>query len=188
MQDAVVVEKGSIQIIMTTGLRSSGSYRICSLCGVFFLFLGVVEVEGKTTPSSEANPIMGSSSVEDKSRQPDVNRRDPFKRIKKKQLPSSLVSKNSHPLSTIVPQVEDPNWKLLGVMHSQSGHQAVIQISPQERVLVQPGSKLARSGWTIKTITEGEVFLEHLFSTSSVGVSSRPRTFILAFPPIRKSP
>lgn len=173
---------------MITGLRRSGSCLFYYLGGVIFLFLGVAEVEGKTTSSSEENPIVGLNHLEDKFRQPNLNGRDPFKRIKKKQLPSSSVSKKPHPLLTIVPQVEDPNWKLLGVIHSQSGHQAVIQISPQERVVVQPGSKLARSGWTIKTITEGEVLLEHLFSTSSVSVSSPPRTFVLSFPPIPKSP
>jgi hypothetical protein len=104
-------------------------------------------------------------------------------------MPTPVVSKKSHPESTIVPKkVENPVWRLLGVIHGQSGHQAVIQISPKERVVVQPGSELARSGWTIKTITEGEVLLERLSSTSSVGVSSPPGNFILSFSAIRKSP
>jgi len=130
---------------------------------------------------------VGNHVAQDNSRHTTVNRRDPFKPIKKR-MPTPRVSKKSHPESTIVPVVEDPLWRLLGVIHGQDGRQAVIQISPKERVIVQPGSELVRSGWIIKTISEGGVLLEHLSSTSSVGVSSPPRNFILSFPTSRKSP
>jgi hypothetical protein len=102
-------------------------------------------------------------------------------------MPTPVASKKSHPESTIIPKVENPVWRLLGVIHGQSGYQAVIQISPKERVVVQPGSELARLGWTIKAITEREVLLKRL-SSSSAGVSSPPGDFILSFPAIRKSP
>jgi hypothetical protein len=148
--------------------------------------MGVVAVEGKITPPSQPNTMMENSSAHDNSRHPEVNRRDPFKRIKKR-MPTPVASKKSHPESTIIPKVENPIWRLLGVIHGQSGYQAVIQISPKERVVVQPGSELARLGWTIKAITEREVLLKRL-SSSSAGVSSPPGDFILSFPAIRKSP
>ena len=173
---------------MTPCLRGSESYSVCFLGCLIFWLMGVVAVEGKITPPSQPNTLVENSSAHDNSRHTEVNRRDPFKRIKKR-MPTPVVSKKSHPESTIVPKkVENPVWRLLGVIHGQSGHQAVIQISPKERVVVQPGSELARSGWTIKTITEGEVLLERLSSTSSVGVSSPPGNFILSFSAIRKSP
>jgi hypothetical protein len=149
--------------------------------------MGVVAVEGKINLPSQPNTLAGKRSAHANSRHNVANRRDPFKRVKKR-LPTQGVPKNSHSELTIVPVVEDPVWRLLGVLHGQDGHQAVIQVSPKQRVLVQPGSELARSGWTIKNISEGEVLLEYLSSTSSVGVSSPPRNFILSFPTIRKSP
>jgi hypothetical protein len=149
--------------------------------------MGVMTVEGKITSSSQPNTLVENSPAHGNSRQPKVNRRNPFKPIKKR-MPIPAVSKKFHPDSTMVPKVENPVWRLLGVFHGQSGHQAVIQLSPKERVVVQPGSELARSGWTIKAITEREVLLERRSSTSSAGVSSPPGSFILSFSAIRKSP
>jgi hypothetical protein len=172
---------------MVPCLRGPGNYSVCCVGGLIFWLIGVVAVEGKITPPFQANTLVKNSSAYDNSRHTEMIRRDPFKRIKKR-LPTPMVSKKSHPESKIVPRAEDPVFRLLGVIHGQNGPQAVIQISPKERVVVQPGSKLVRSGWTIKTISEGAVLLEHPSETSSVGISSPPRNFILSFPTIGKSP
>lgn len=168
-------------------LRGSKSYSVYVPGCLIFWLMGVIAVEGKINQPSQPNTLVENSSAHHNSRHPEVNRQDPFKRIKKR-LPTPVVSKKSHPESTMVPKVENPVWRLLGVIHGQSGHQAVIQLSPKERVVVQPGSELARSGWTIKAITESEVLLERLSSTPSAGVSSPPGSFILSFPAIRQSP
>lgn len=182
-----VIEKLCILSSRTPCLKGSESYSICFLVPLIFWLMGVVAVEGKITPPSQPTTLVENRSAHDKSRHSEVNRRDPFERIKKR-MPTPMVPKKSHTESTIAPRVEDPVWRLLGVIHGQDGHQAVIQLSPKERVVVQPGSELGRSGWTIKTINEGEVLLEHLSAESSAGVFSPPRKFTLSFPAIRKSP
>lgn len=111
-----------------------------------------------------------------------VNRRDPFRPIKKPRSISSS-SRKSQPEPPIIPPIstiKDPNLKLLGIIHGHFGPQAVIQVSNGERIFIGPGLELARSGWTIKTISKGEVLLEHL-STSGKGLT-QSRIFILAFP------
>ena len=187
LQGSGVIEKKDCLSTMSPYLRGLGSYPVWLLGGLMVWFMGVVVVEGKISPPSQPTILVGNHLAKDNSRHTTVNRRDPFKRIKKR-IPTQKVSKKAHPESIIVPAVEDPLWRLLGVIHGQGGHQAVIQISPKERVVVQPGSELARSGWTIKTISDAEVLLERLSSVSSVGVSSPPRKIILSFPAIRKSP
>jgi hypothetical protein len=182
-----VIEMLCILSTRTLCPKGSESYSICFLWLLIFWLMGVVAVEGKITPPSQTTTLVENRSARDNSRHSEMNRRDPFERIKKR-MPTSMVPKKSHTESTIVPRVEDPVWRLLAVIHGQDGHQAVIQLSPKERVVVQPGSELGRSGWTIKTINEGEVFLEHLSAKSSVGVYSPPRKLTLSFPPIRKSP
>lgn len=187
LRDTRVIEMPCILTTNAPCPRRLKSYSVCVPGCLIFWLMGMIAVEGKITPLSQPNTLVENSSGHDNSRHPEVNRRDPFKRIKKR-MPTPAVSKKSHPESTKVPKVENPVWRLLGVIHGQTGHQAVIQLSPKERVVVQPGTELARSGWTIKAITEGEVFLERLSSTSSAGVSSPPGNFILSFPAIRKSP
>jgi len=187
LRGAGVIEIRDILFTMATCQGESGRYSIWLLGGLIFWLMGVVAVEGKITPPPRPATLMGNHAAQDNSRHTIVNRRDPFKRIKKR-MPPPMVSKKSHPESTIVPVVEDPLWRLLAVIHGQDGRQAVIQISPKERVIVQPGSELVRSGWIIRTISDGGVLLERLSSTSSVGVSSPPRNFILSFPASRKSP
>lgn len=166
----------------------TGSYCVGLFGGLVLWLMGVVAVEGKIIPSVQLTTLVGNPLAQDNSWHTTVSRRDPFKRIKKPTPTPPMVSKKSQPESTIVPAVEVPLLRLLGVIHGQDGYQAVIQISSKERVVVQQGSELARSGWTIKTISNGEVLLERLSSTSSVGASSPPRNFILSFPVIRKSP
>ena len=182
-----IIESRGLFFTMAPCMRGLWPYSVCFLGGVIFWVIGVVAVEGKINPPSQPNTLAEKSSDHHNSRQVVVKRRDPFKRIKKR-LPTQSLLEKSHSELTIGPVVEDPAWRLLGVLHGQDGHQAVIQISPKKRVLVHPGSELAGSGWTIKTISEGEVLLEYLSSTSSVGVSLPPRNFILSFPNFRKSP
>ena len=116
-------------------------------------------------------------------------RRDPFKPIKKRPSISSSSRKSQPeppktlPVSTII---KDPNLKLLGIFHGQYGRQAVIQVSPGERIVVRPGLELVRSGWIIKTISDGEVLLEHLSNASSGKRLPQSRTFILSFPNSRE--
>lgn len=173
---------------MAVNLRWCASYSVC-VWGVL-IFVGLMgEADGKGASSLSSHPsrLVRTSVDQDNGRHAVVNRRDPFKRIPKR-LPTPKVSTQSDPGLKGVPLADNPVWRLLGVMHGQDGHQAVIQISPTARVLVQPGTELARSGWTIKTISEKEVLLEHLSSASSVRGASPTRTFILSFPTIQKSP
>lgn len=179
----MVSESQGVRFTMTLWPRGTGSCLVCLLWGL----IGAVSVEGKITPPVQSSSLVGNSSVVDKARHNQENRRDPFKPIKKR-MPPPRVSIKSHPVPTIVPHVEDPAWKLLGVMHGHDDPQAVIQLSPKDRVVVQPGSKLTQSGWTIKTISEEGVLLERLSSNPSVELSSPPRNFILSFPSIPQSP
>jgi hypothetical protein len=112
------------------------------------------------------------------------NRRDPFKPIKKRPSISSSSRKSQpEPPKTLpVSTIKDPNLRLLGIFHGQYGRQAVIQVSPGERIFVRPGLELVRSGWIIKTISDGEVLLEHLSNASSGKSLPQSRTFILSFP------
>ena len=115
-------------------------------------------------------------------------RRDPFRPIKKRRSISS-PSRKSHPeLSKIHPilTIKDPILKLLGIFHGPYGRQAVIQVSPGERIFVRPGLELVRSGWIIKTISDGEVLLEHLSTATSGKGLPQSKTFILSFPTSRK--
>lgn len=182
-----MIESRGLFFPMAPCMRGLRPYTVCFLGGLIFWGIGVVAVEGKIKLPSQPNTLAEKSAAHHNSRQSVVKRRDPFKPIKKR-LPTEGLPEKSHSELTIAPVVEDPAWRLLGVLHGQDGHQAVIQISPKKRVLVHPGSELVGSGWTIKTISEGEVLLEYLSSTSSVGVSSPPRNFILSFPTFRKSP
>jgi len=115
-------------------------------------------------------------------------RRDPFKPIKKRPSISSSSRKSQpEPPKTLpVSTIKDPNLKLLGIFHGQYGRQAVIQVSPGERIFVRPGLELVRSGWIIKTISDGEVLLEHLSNASSGKRLPQSRTFILSFATPRK--
>lgn len=183
-----VRKKRGIPSTMAFCLIRSGTCSVCSfLGGLIFWVMGVIPVEGKIIPPSRPNSLVVNGSAHDYSLRIEASRRDPFKRIKKR-MPTPKVSKKSHPESITVLKEKDPVLRLLGVIHGQDGHQAVIQISPKERVVVQPGSTLPQSGWTIKTISEGEVVLEHLSSISSADASSPPRNYVLSFSTIRKSP
>jgi len=133
---------------------------------------------------SQENP--GSLEVVVERAQPRENygkRRDPFRPIMKPRSISSSSRKSlPDPRKVLsIPSVTDPKWKLLGIIHGQYGHQAVIQISSGERVFARPGLELARSGWIIKTISKGEVLLEHQSTTSAETNHPQHRTFILSF-------
>jgi hypothetical protein len=112
-------------------------------------------------------------------------RRDPFRPIKKRRSISSPSRKSQPEPSKIhpIPTIKDPILKLLGIFHGPYGRQAVIQVSSGERIFVRPGLELVRSGWIIKTISDGEVLLEHLSTATSGKGLSQSKTFILSFPP-----
>jgi Tfp pilus assembly protein PilP len=116
-------------------------------------------------------------------------RRDPFSPMKKPRSISSS-SRKSHPDSptiTPVPTINNPNWKLLGIIHGQYGSQAVIQVSPRERVFVRTGFEVVQSGWTIKTISKDKVLLEHPSTSPSGKGLSEPKAFMLSFASLGKS-
>jgi len=185
LRDHGVISMWGTASTMAAYLRGFASYSVCVWGVLIFIgLMGEAAAEGTSPSPSHPSRLVRTSVAQDNARHTDVNRRDPFKRIPKR-VPTPKVSTQSHPEPKIVPRAENPGWRLLGVMHGQGGHQAVIQVSPAERVLVQPGAELARSGWTIKTISEEEVLLEHLSSASSVRGGSSPRTFILSFPTIQ---
>lgn len=170
---------------MAAYLRGCASYSVCVWGMLIFIgLMGEAAAKGTFPLPSHPGRLVRTSVAQDNARQSEVNRRDPFKRISKR-LPTPKVSTQSHPEPKIVPLADNLGWRLLGVMHGQDGHQAVIQVSPTERVLVQPGAELARSGWTIKTISEEEVLLEHLSSASSGRGVFQTRTFILSFPTLQ---
>ncbi len=170
---------------MAVYLRRCASYSVCLWVGLIVIgLIGEAPAKGPSSLPSRPSRLARTSVGQDNARHPEVNRRDPFKRVPKRQL-TPKVSTKPHQEPRIVPLVDNPGWRLLGVLHGQEGHQAVIQISPTERVLVQPGAELARSGWTIKTISEEEVLLEHPSSASTVRGASPTRTFILSFPTIQ---
>jgi hypothetical protein len=112
------------------------------------------------------------------------NRRDPFRPIKKRRSisSSSRKSESQPPKIPTISTIKNPNLKLLGIIRGQYGRQAVIQVSPGERILVRPGLELVRSGWIIKTISDGEVLLEYLPTSTSGKGLPQSRTFILSFP------
>ena len=146
--------------------------------------MGVVAAED-TSSSTSLNRLVSPSLVEDNSRRNDGSRRDPFKRIIPHRLSTHKVMTPSDKDSKIVPWRNNPDWRLLGVIHGRDGHQAIIQVSPSKRVLVQTGSELVRSEWTIKAISEEEVLLEYLSSAATLKGVSSPRTFTLSFPAIQ---
>lgn len=115
-------------------------------------------------------------------------KRDPFAPIKNPRAISSS-HKKSHPDPPAITPVStnnDPKFKLLGIISGQYEREAVIQVSPGERIFAKPGLELVHSGWRVKAISEGEVLLEHLSTSSSGKGLSQSRTFILSFLTPRK--
>lgn len=158
------------------------------MCGLLSITSVFGEVKHFTSNLSgvEESVVQGVLSRKDFSK-----RRDPFRPIQKRRAISSTTRKarsepppqRATPLS--IPTVKNPNWKLLGIIHGQNGRQAVIQISPHERVFVRSGLDVVRSGWIIKAISKEEVLLE--YSLAKTDGRSRPQAFILSFSAIGQS-
>ena len=146
--------------------------------------MGVVAAEG-TSSSTSLNRLVSPSLVEDNSRRNDGSRRDPFKRIIPYRLSAPKIMTPSDKDSKIVPWLNNPDWRLLGVIHGRDGYQAIIQVSSSKRVLVQTGSELVRTGWMVKAISEEEVLLAYLASGATMKGVPSPRTFTLSFPTIQ---
>ncbi len=115
-------------------------------------------------------------------------RRDPFNPIKKpRSIPSApKKSKPRSPKISPISTLKYPHWKLLGIIHGQHGHLAVIQTLSGERIFVEPGPQPVRDGWIIKTISDTEVHLVHASTVATGKRVSRPKTFILSFPTVGK--
>ena len=164
-----------------------------SLGGILCGLLTASSVFGEFKHSTSNLSGIREKGIQHIQSRPDFSkRRDPFKPIKKRRAISSTSRKTRseppQPQSTPTPIsiLKNPNWKLLGVIHGQSGRQAVLQISSQERVFVRPGLEVVRSGWIIKTIGTEEVLLEHSATRTSVEGFSQPKAFILSFQPLGK--
>ena len=108
-----------------------------------------------------------------------IQGRDPFQPLKipTPVLPGKPSPKAEKPAFSPAP----PPGTLLSVVHGPWGFQAVIQLSSQERIIVEPGGLLKQSGWLIKDITEDRVLLEFIRPPSSFSESSRPQTGVLSF-------
>jgi len=147
-----------------------------------FLSLPVAVSEVRKNPSTDSGTEIGLvQRIQSKS---DLGkRRDPFRPISKRRAISSSPKKAhlQRPTITPIPVINHPNWKLLGIIDGQYGRQAVIQVSPQERVFIRSGLEVAGSGWIIKTIGNGEVLLEHSSPSTSGKGLSEPKAFILSF-------
>ncbi len=117
------------------------------------------------------------------------NRRDPFQPIKR----HGSISPSPRKVGPVLPAIDSipvptaPPWKLLGIIDGKLGRQAVIQLSPKKRVVVQAGSEVARSGWIIKTINPQEILFEHSSSWPAKNGLSQSQIFVLSFSPHRTS-
>jgi hypothetical protein len=164
-----------------------------SLGGILCGLLSVPGAFGEVKNFTPNHSGIGEKVVQRiQSRNDFSKRRDPFKPIKKRRAISSTSRKSSPepPQLRAIPAtnstLKNPNWKLLGIIHGHNGRQAVIQISPQERVFVRSGLEVVRSGWIIKAISKEEVLLEHSSPSTSVEGFSQPKVFILSFSTLGK--
>jgi len=168
----------------------SGQKRSMFVGVLIYAFLAVPVMAADVLFLSQENPKV-LQDVRERGKAPgnEGKRRDPFQPIKKMGSISSSskpVTSKSPPIASI-PNITDPTWKLLGIIHGQYEHQAVIQISSGERVFAMTGLELARSGWIVKAMSQGEVLLEYQATISAGSNPSLPRTFILSFPTPGKS-
>jgi len=156
------------------------------LCGLLSAPVAVGEVP-KISATNLGTAAELLQRIQDKS--DFKKRRDPFRPIKKRRSISSSarIAHLEPPTITPIPTINNPNWKLLGIIHGQYARQAVIQVSPNERILVRSGLEVVRSGWIIKTISKGEVLLEHSSTSTSGKGLSEPKAFILSFSTLGKS-
>lgn len=152
--------------------------------GFLCVFLSLPGAAGEVpkNPSTDSGAVVGLvQGIQSKG---DLRkRRDPFRPINKRRAISSSP-KNAElqrPTITPIPVINHSNWKLLGIIDGQYGRQAVIQVSPQERVFIRPGLEVGRSGWIIKTISKGEVLVEHSSPSTSEKGLSETKAFILSF-------
>jgi len=156
------------------------------LCGLLGLSLAIGKVQNFSSPES---PAVGGRIGHGQDRGDLKKRRDPFRPIKKRSVISSSNRKAQSDLPPNLPvqPVANPNWKLLGIIEGQLGRQAVLQISPHERVFVRPGLEVAHSGWIIKTIGREEVLFEYSSTSILENHLSSAKSFILSFATLGQS-
>jgi len=177
--------KTGLGLWRTMRSRKLGGHTLSRILGVLICaVLAVPVMAAEVLLLSQENPeALPGVRERGKSHGNDGKRRDPFQPIKKMRSISTSsrpVTSKSPPIAPI-PNITAPTWKLLGIIHGQYGHQAVIQISSGERVFTWPGLELAQSGWIVKAMSQGEVLLEHQATISAESNPSPPRTFILSF-------
>ena len=83
--------------------------------------------------------------------------RDPFAPLKN---PNMVPKPQSSPRIPNPPQVQALPGKLLSVIHGPWGFQAVIQLSSNVHLVVQPGDVVGDSGWRVGNIQNDGVRLE----------------------------
>jgi hypothetical protein len=156
------------------------------LCGIMCGLLSVTGVFGEVQDLTSNRSGVGNAGVPSVPSVRELRKgRDPFQRIHKRRDNSSAQRKaRSEPpphrvTPPIIPTVKNPSWKLLGIIHGPHSPQAVIQISPHERVFVRSGLEVVKSGWIIKNIRKEEVLLEYSLAKSDG--RSQPQAFILSF-------
>lgn len=105
--------------------------------------------------------------------------RDPFAPIRK----TTPVPEPPSPPKVIKPAVPAPPvpGKLLSVVRGPWGYQAVIQLSPKDLLIVEPGEPVATTGWRVKEIKEDRVRLELIRSLTSADGSKTIKTANLFF-------
>lgn len=105
--------------------------------------------------------------------------RDPFAPIRK----TTPVPKPPSPPKVTKSPVPAPPvpGKLLSVVHGPWGYQAVIQLSPKEYLIVEPGEPVANTGWRVKEIKDDRVRLELIPSLSPSGGVNTIKTANLFF-------
>lgn len=164
-------------------MSGSLGFLICVLIGISGVEARVPEFLQKKTDS------LGNRVLVTRSRENDESRRDPFRPLNQARsiFSSSKKSRPEPQKNFPIQETKAPKFTLLGIIHGLSGPQAVIQVSPGKRIFAKPGVELAQSGWFIKTISKGEVLLEHRSHSSSRESLPKVDPFILSFPILGQS-
>lgn len=131
-------------------------------------YAGVSPVWSIANPVSSKSSPLGSKGF-----------RDPFAPIRK----TNPVPKPPSPPKVTKSPVPAPPvpGQLLSVVHGPWGYQAVIQLSPKEYLIVEPGEPVAKTGWRVKEIKDDRVRLELIPSLPPSGGVNTIKTANLFF-------
>ncbi|MGD9852528.1 MAG: hypothetical protein AB7T38_14815 [Nitrospirales bacterium] len=121
-----------------------------------------------------ANPVASKSHP-----LPSKGFRDPFAPIEKS-IPVPKSPGQPKIANPPLPSLPLPG-KLLSVIRGPWGYQAVIQLSPKEHLIVEPGETVAQTGWRVKEIKDDRVRLDWIQSRSHSGGSPTIKSANLFF-------